>query len=214
MYAIEFRLEFRAKYAGQFWIGAEQDAIELQAANPALSSMHRGSIALQRGDYDLCSEFYRRALELEPNSVLSHLTAPLPLLYAGRLGDARSAIARARQLFPGESFSLGMTAILAGIEGDQKRAETLADEAAQSTHSLTHTHHTWHSCAAAYALCDKPDKAIHELERCAAMGLPNYRLFERDSSLQSLRKDARFGELMTRLRREHDSIRDEFGLDD
>ncbi len=104
--------------------------------------------------------------------------------------------------------------MLAGIEGDHKRAEVLADEAAQSSHSMTHTHHTWHSCAAAYALSGKPDKAIHELERCAAMGLPNYRLFEGDPYLQSLRKDSRFEQLMTSLRREHDSIREEFGLDD
>jgi serine/threonine protein kinase/tetratricopeptide (TPR) repeat protein len=196
-----------------FLDAAEQDAIALQAANPALSSMHRAAVALQRGDFDLSSELYRRVLELEPNGVLGHLMGPLPLIFGGRIADARSAVDKARQLFPAESFGLGMTAILAGAEGDRKRAEALADEAAQSTQSMTHTHHTWHSCAAAYALSDRPDKAIHELERCAAMGLPNYRLFESDPYLQSLRTDSRFGELMTRLRRERDSIRDEFGLD-
>ncbi len=197
-----------------FLDAAEQDAIELQVANPALSALHLGAIALQRGNFDLSSEFYRRALELEPNGVLNHLMAPLPVLYAERLEDARSAVDKARQMFPAESFGLGMTAILAGIEGDAKRAEMLADEASQSSRSMTHTHHTWHSCAAAYALSAKPDKAIHELERCAAMGLPNYRLFEGDPYLQSLRTDARFEELMTRLRREHDSMRDEFGMND
>jgi TolB-like protein/tetratricopeptide (TPR) repeat protein/predicted Ser/Thr protein kinase len=193
---------------------SERDAIELQATNPALGANHRGAIALQRGDYDLSAEFCRRALELEPNSVLNHVVGPLPLLYAGRLEDAQSAVDKARQLFPAESFTLGMAAIIAGIEGDHTQAESLADEAAQSSQSMTHTHHTWHLCAAAYALSGKPDKAIHELERCAAMGLPNYRLFESDPYLQSLRKDSRFDQLMTRLRREHDSIRDEFGLED
>jgi hypothetical protein len=139
---------------------------------------------------------------------------PFPALYAGRLEEARAAVDKSRQMFPAEPFGLGMTAIMAGIEGDHKRAEALADEAAQSSHSLTHTHHTWHLCAAAYALSGKPDKAMYELERCAGMGLPNYRLFEVDPYLRPLRKDPRFGQLMTRLRREHDSIRDEFGLDD
>ena len=91
--------------------------------------------------------------------------------------------------------------------------KALADEAARSTHSMTHTHHTWHSCAAAYALCGRQEKAIHELERCAGMGLPSYRLFEADPYLRGLRSHPHFNELMTRLRREHDSIRDEFGLE-
>jgi len=197
-----------------FLDAAEQDAIELQAANPSMGAMHLGAVALQRGDFDLSSEFYRRALELEPNGILNHVMSPFPVLYAGRLKEARSTIDKTRQTFPAEPFVLGMTAIIAGIEGDHKRAEALAGEAAQSSHSMTHTHHTWHACAAAYALSGKTDKAIHELERCAAMGLPSYRLFEVDPYLKSLRKDSRFEQLMTRLRRDHDSIRDEFGLDD
>jgi TolB-like protein len=193
---------------------AERDAMELQATTPAVSFNHRGAVALHRGEYDLSVEFCKRALELEPNSVLNHVVGPVSILYAGRLAEARAAIEKSRQMFPAESFSLAMTSVLEGIEGDYKQAETLADEAARSVDSMTHTHHTWHLCAAAYALSGKPDKAIYELERCAAMGLPSYRLFEGDPYLQSLRKDSRFEQLMTRLRREHDAIRDEFGLDD
>jgi serine/threonine protein kinase/tetratricopeptide (TPR) repeat protein len=197
-----------------FLDAAEQDAVELQVMNPAMGAMHRGAIALQRGNFDLSAEFCRRALELEPNTILNHVMSPFSVIYAGQLEEARLALDKSRQMFPGEPFTLGLTAIIAGIEGDHKRAEALADEAGQSSHSMTHTHHTWHSCAAAYALSGKVDKAMYELERCAAMGLPSYRLFEVDPYLQSLRKDSRFGQLMTRLRREHDSIRDEFGLDD
>ena len=195
-----------------FLDAAEHDAKELQATNQAMGAMHRGAVALQRGDFDLSSEFYNRALELEPNGVLNHLMSPMPIFFAGHLEDARRAVSRARQMFPTESFGLGMQAVLAGIDGDFVLSEQLADEAARSTHSLTHTHHTWHSCAAAYAIIGKPEKAIHELERCAAMGLPNFRLFERDPYLSGLRDNARYKELMTRLRREHDSISEEFGL--
>jgi hypothetical protein len=79
--------------------------------------------------------------------------------------------------------------------------------------SLTHSHHTWHYCAGAYALCGRPEKAIAELRRCADLGLPNYRLFEMDPSLRSLREHSEFRDLMSALRREHESIRDEFGLE-
>jgi hypothetical protein len=42
----------------------------------------------------------------------------MPVLFAGRLEDARSAVDKARQMFPAESFGLGLTAIFSGIEGD------------------------------------------------------------------------------------------------
>jgi serine/threonine protein kinase/tetratricopeptide (TPR) repeat protein len=196
-----------------FLDAAQHDAEEIQLTNSVLSFMHLGAVALQRGNFDESSEFYTRALEIEPNGVLNHLMSPIPILYAGRLDEARAAIDKARRMFPAESFGLGLEAVMAGIEGDTRRAEILADEAARSIHSMTHTHHTWHSCAAAYALSGKPEKAIYELERCAALGLPNYRLFEMDPYLRPLHNDPQFRDLMTTLRREHDSIRDEFGLE-
>ncbi len=196
-----------------FMDAAEHDALELQLTHPALGFMQRGGLELMRGDFDTSAELYAKALDLEPHGVLNHLIAPVAILYAGRIAEARAAVEKARRMFPTESFGVGMDAILAGIDGDRCRAEVLADEAAKSTHSMTHTHHTWHSCAAAYALSGNADKALHELERCAAMGLPNYKLFEADPYLRPLRGDARFGELMTRLRREHDSLGEEFGLE-
>jgi hypothetical protein len=133
-------------------------------------------------------------------------------LWAGRLEEARQALIKARQMFPDESFAIGLEAIFAGLDGNPVRAESLADEASQSRRSMTHTHHTWHCCAAAYALSGKPEKALAELERCAALGLPNYRLFQSDPYLRPLHDNPAFQRLITNLRRDHDSIREEFGL--
>jgi serine/threonine protein kinase/tetratricopeptide (TPR) repeat protein len=196
-----------------FHDASEQDALEFQLTHPALGLMQRGAIALQRGEFDASAELYARALDLEPHGVLNHLLSPVAILHAGRIEEARVAIEKARRMYPNESFGLGMEAILAGVDGDRTRSENLADEAARSTHSMTHTHHTWHSCAAAYALSGNADKAIHELERCAAMGLPNHKTFQADPYLQPLNFDARFTELMSRLRREHDLLAEEFGLE-
>jgi TolB-like protein/predicted Ser/Thr protein kinase len=196
-----------------FLDAAQQDAEQLQATNPVLSAMHQAAVALQRGDFDHSADLYARSLEMEPNGVLSHIMSPFATLFAGRLDEARAGVEKARRMFPAESFGVGMEAIFAGIDGDSVRAERLADEAGQSTHSMTHTHHTWHSCAAAYALIGRPDKAMRELERCASMGLSNYRLFEVDPYLRNLHGDERFKDLMVRLRREHESIREEFGLE-
>jgi serine/threonine protein kinase/Flp pilus assembly protein TadD len=196
-----------------FMDAAERDAVELQLTHPVLGFLQRGSVSLMRGEFDTSAELFAQALDLEPHGVLIHLMAPVAILYAGRIAEARTAVEKARRMYPTESFGVGMDAILAGIDGDRCRAEVLADEAAKSTHSMTHTHHTWHSCAAAYALSGSADKALHELERCAAMGMPNYRMFEVDPYLRPLRGDARFEGLMTRLRREHDSLGEEFGLE-
>jgi serine/threonine protein kinase/tetratricopeptide (TPR) repeat protein len=193
-----------------FLEAASEDAGELQS--PALSSMHKAIIALQRGDFDGSAEHYARVQGLEPSGVLSYVLAPLAPLWAGRMGEARKSLDKARQMLGDDPFITGIEAIFTAMDGNPTRAESLADEAVRGR-SLTHSHHTWHYCAGAYALCGKPDKAIAELRRCADLGLPNYRLFELDPSLRSLREYPEFRDLMSALRREHESIRDEFGLE-
>jgi serine/threonine protein kinase/tetratricopeptide (TPR) repeat protein len=198
-----------------FLDAATEDAEELQLANPALSMPggHLAQIAVQRGEFQQAIDYNARALSLDPNQVLIHLFTPVPLLWSGRLAEARQELDNARQILPNETFITGMDAIFAALDGNFVRAEALADAAAHSGKSLTHTHHTWHYCAGAYALSGKPEKAIAELQRCGDLGLPSYRLFEIDPYLRSLRMNPAFRELMTALRREHDSIRDEFGLE-
>jgi len=133
-------------------------------------------------------------------------------LWAGRTAEAWDALEQARVRFPNESFVTAMEATLTALNGDFARAESLADDAGSSLRSLTHTHHTWHFCAGAYALIGNTDKALAELRRCADLGLPNYRLFEIDPNLRPLHEIHAFRELMLSLRQEHESIRQEFGL--
>ena len=196
-----------------FLDAATEDAEELKLANPALAVMHLSNIAMQRGDFKQAIDYIASALSLDSGQVLVHLSAPVPLLWAGHLAGARQALDKARQIVPNESFVTGLEAIFSALDGNFARAEALADEAAQSGRSLTHTHHTWHYCAGAYALSGRPEKALAELQRCADLGLPSYRLFEMDPCLRSLRANPAFRELMTSLRREHDLIREEFGLE-
>lgn len=197
-----------------FLDASREDAEEMQLANPALSmpAGHLAQIAMQRGDFQRAIDYNARSLSLDPGQVLVLLNVPVPLLWAGRLAAARQALDNTRQILPNETFVDGLEAIFAALDGNFARAEALAEQAANSGKSLTHTHHTWHYCAGAYALCGKPEKALAELRRCGDMGLSSYRLFEMDPYLRRLRTNPAFRELMTALRREHDSIRDEFGL--
>ncbi|HEX4135208.1 MAG TPA: protein kinase [Bryobacteraceae bacterium] len=192
-----------------FLDAAAEDAEELQ--NAVFAAMHKSHIACQRGDFDESMEYSALALRLEPNSILTYVLAPVPTLWAGRLDESRKILDKARQMLSNESFIMGMDAILAALDGRMARAETLADEAVRGR-SLTHSHHTWHYCAGAYALCGKTDKALAELQRCADLGLPNHRLFEMDPYLRSLHNHPEFQRLMHALRREHESLEEEFGL--
>ena len=191
---------------------SDVDAEYLKSTSPFMGWMHSGSIKLQEAKFEVSAEQYRRAAEIDPNNVLLQVMAPFAKLFAGRIDEARLLILQTRRAFANESIGLAMEAVLAGVDGDVKRAETLADEAASSTRSMTHTHHTWHACAEAYALAGRPEKAIHELERSAALGLPNHRFFMLDPYLKSLHDRPDFQALMSNIRREQDSIREEFAI--
>jgi hypothetical protein len=45
------------------------------------------------------------------------------------------------------------------------------------TKPLLHTHHMWHTAAAALGQVPKPPPAIESLEKSGGFGLPNYQLF-------------------------------------
>jgi Flp pilus assembly protein TadD len=192
-----------------FLDAATRDAEETTVGFPYI---HLALVALQRGEFQKSVDYHQRAVHADPNNVLAYSHLPLSLLWGGSIAEARVALEQARLRFPNESFVTGMDAILAALDGDFARAESLGDEARSSPRSLTHTHHTWHFCSGAYALIGNTDKALSELRRCAELGLPNYRLFERDPNLRPLHQTDGFKQLMSTLRREHDSIRQEFGL--
>ncbi len=193
-----------------FLDAAAGDADEIQS--PGLAAMQRAQIHLFRGDFEASMHQFQAAQRLDPGSVLSYLHAPVAPLWAGRMNEARKVLDKAAQMIPGESFTMGLEAIFAALGGNFSRAETLA-EAASRGRSLTHSHHIWHFCAGAWALCGKPEQAVAELQRCADLGFPNHRIFEMDPHLRALHDHPDFRNLMQSLRREHQSIKEEFGLE-
>jgi len=196
-----------------FLDAAVHDAEELTGTATGIGpNVHLATVALQRGEFQKSVDYHQRALRSDPNYVLAYLHYPVSLLWAGRPAEARDVVEQARMKFPNESFVTAQEGILAALDGDFARAESLADQARGSSHSLTHTHHMWHFCAGTYTLIGKSDTALAELRRCAELGLPNYRFFEIDPNLRPLHENPEFKELMSILRREHDSIQQEFGL--
>ncbi|MHB8755885.1 MAG: tetratricopeptide repeat protein [Candidatus Acidiferrales bacterium] len=197
-----------------FHESAWRDSEEAILANPqyALAYATHAFIAVYNGDYALADHLNQQALALEPTLVHANVQSPLPAIYTGELGKAREQLSKARQMVPGEPQFLSLEGLILAREGDFKRAEQLADEAAASQRSVIHLHHALHCAAGVYALCSKPEKAIAELKRCAEAGLPNHRAFENDPHLRSLHNHPEFIALMRDLRRDYEAFQKEFGL--
>ena len=194
-------------------LGMEDNSeANLVAPEFALPYASKGFIAQYEGDYELADHYYQQALAREPGLVHANIQAPLPHIYLGNLGKAREVLRRAQQMIPGEPQLAACEALILACEGNFKRAEELADEAATSKRSVLHLHHMMHTAAEVFALCGKPEKAVAELKRAAEIGLPNHRAFENDAHLRGIRNHPDFVGLMRDLRRDHEQLRHELDL--
>ena len=190
----------------------DNNEANLVAPQFALPYASKGFIALYEGDYELADHYYQQAFAREPGLVHANIQAPLPHIYLGNFGKAREVLQRAQKMIPGEPQLSACEGLIVASEGNFKRAEELADEAASSKRSVLHLHHTYHTAAEVYALIGKSDKSIHELKRAAEIGLPNHRAFENDAHLRSIRNHPDFLALMRDLRRDHELLRHELDI--
>jgi len=198
-----------------FYEESERDSREAHLLNPAftMAVQCEAMVSLYRGAYEKAGELMDRCLAMEPSQILANIFAPVAPILQGRFGLAREKLHKARQMAPEEPQLTCLEGLITAYEGDFKRAEQLADEAASGTRkSVTHTHHTWHYAAGVYAICGRPEKAMAQLRRCADLGLPNHLLFTSDPGLGALREHSEFAALLSELRRQHDRIRAEFSF--
>ena len=193
---------------------ANRDYDECLFTNPEYAIVYTGKsyIAQYMGDFARAEELMERALALDPTSVISNINSPLPMLGMGNLSAAREKLRKVQQMVPEEPQLLSVEGLMLALDGDFGKAEQLADQTVASKRSLVHSHHSWHCAAGVYALCGKPEKAIHELKRCAENGLPNHRAFLRDTYLKSLHGHPEFENLICQLRHDYEAFRHEFGL--
>ena len=89
-----------------------------------------------------------------------------------------------------------------GERGEARKARQLLGRALQAKKALFHTHHMWHTAAAAYAALGNRDRATSLIERAGAFGLPNHALFRDDPHFRELRDMPRIKKLLDKLRRE------------
>jgi len=120
----------------------------------------------------------------------------------GRLAEARKIVEHYLKRFPqdeGGSFT-SVNAVLLAKNGNVPEAENAIDEAVKIGKGFGHFHHTAHNIASALAAMNRPDEAVSWLQNAADGGFPNLTYFEIDPNLDSIRKQPKFIEFLSKLR--------------
>jgi len=123
------------------------------------------------------------------------------LFELGRKHEAQALIAEYLRDNPRDEGGVGnaMHALINADAGRTELAERDIEAAVRSGQGFGHFHHAAYTIGAAYALMGRSRDAVRWLRDAADDGLPCYPLFERDRSLDKLRGDAGFAQLMKDL---------------
>ncbi|PWT90575.1 MAG: hypothetical protein C5B55_09515 [Blastocatellia bacterium] len=143
-----------------------------------------------------------RELPLEINAAIIGHHIVWTLFKLGRNDEAASTLAEFEKKYSQDTGGLftSMHAVLAASAGEEQKAEEMIKLAQERGKGFGHFHHTAYDIACAYAIMKKNDEAMKWLEISADEGFPCYPMYERDSSLDNLRTDARFISWLAKLK--------------
>jgi serine/threonine protein kinase/tetratricopeptide (TPR) repeat protein len=192
---------------------AKEGLLIALAARPddAFTNVFLGHTALSMWNFEEAEECLQRALRHDPVNIWANVFQPTVFIYSGKLNDAESRIQAAQNALPDDPWLHSCEALLWALRGERTKAAHFVYIALHGkTKPLLHTHHMWHTAAAALALLGKPAPAIELLEKAGGFGLPNYELFRDDKFLKTLKGKQRYARLLAKLKREGEGYRREF----
>jgi tetratricopeptide (TPR) repeat protein len=178
----------------------------------AMTLFFLGQSAMYRHHYDEADDYHMRALAVDATHMWTNVFYPVIPLYRGALDEAERRLASAREMAPDDPWLMTCEALLSAKRGEARQAQVALSRALGGKKPLFHTHHMWHTAAAAYALLGNRVRAISLLERAAAFGLPNYTLFRDDPHFRGLQTDMQFRKLITKLARGHRAYARDFDV--
>lgn len=195
-------------------IGAFDEALrELKMAveqNPGnhLAQFRIGETFLFQGKYEEALNLLRGVPE-EANPALVGHQIVWALFNLGRKGEAVAALDQFLKDYPEDNRGLytSIQAVLAASAGQEREAEEKIRAAVEKGKGFGHFHHTAYHIACAYARMNKPEQAMKWLEVAAQDGFPCYPLFEKDTNLDNLRRDARFASFLAKLGQQWESYK-------
>ena len=184
---------------------AEAEVDTALAINPgnALARYRYGVIDLYRGRYERAYSTFK-STPLERNPSLWAFQMAVVLIHLDRDKDASDLVEQFLRDYPRDEGGTGQSvrAILLAKAGRRADAEAAIATAEQRGKGFGHFHHTEYNIGVAYALLNAQEDAIRFLQRAADNGFPCYPLFIGDPYLRNLQTNARYVDMMTRMKQE------------
>jgi serine/threonine-protein kinase len=235
---VRFQLLFSV-YEGYQGEAAVREVLLAQQLNPNVGHAELGYLYLHIGLEDFAARELQRASEIDPTSEFvkgmtigmyemggeydEYFAARQKLqpddaieawyfMGKGRLEEAQRAIEQWSAKKPDDIELLPTKALLFALKGDFRSAETEIPSILKR-HPVKDPiyHHDTYTIACIYALEGKSVEAVKWLREAAAMGFPNYYLFERHAYLNRIRQAPEFIQFMAEMKAQNERYRREFG---
>jgi non-specific serine/threonine protein kinase len=153
------------------------------------------------GRYDDALQAWRRTYEVFPGNPYCRFSYALILSYHNRLNEAAPIIDHSAKVNPNNVLTKLGLMLKYGLQGEREKVlqEMTPDFRKACQRAADYSHHL----AGIFALLDQKDEAFNWLEIAVDRGFLNYPfLSQKDPWLENLRGEARFKELMERVKRE------------
>jgi serine/threonine protein kinase/tetratricopeptide (TPR) repeat protein len=173
--------------------------VHLDPASFVVVSYNRALIFLYKGKFPDAQRELDRAASVEPNNPLLRMFRAVTMYYTGQVNEATDLLREVLNQNPNLHGVRPFLAMCLSAKGEHQAARAELNEDVKRNAAVDPD--IAYALASVYALEDARDEAFEWLQRSVALGNENKPLFEHDPNLKTLREDARFGELISRITR-------------
>lgn len=164
-----------------------------------------GLLAMMAGQFEDALPFFAEAIRTDSSNAMLLCCRGQALMLAGRSAEAIQQF-QAMQLICPDQFFTNLGAFLAAAMRHDKAAAMGLARAGLRTIALGDPHYSW-AMAQGFALLDQTSESLAWLENAFARGFLNYPMIaEWDSTLESIRQEARFAILLKQMKTQWQSF--------
>lgn len=170
----------------------------LDPAARAVSAYNRARIFIYKGDYQQAIREIERGEKAEPDHPMLKIFRSGVYYYRGDVDDAIELMSKVLEENPEMDGIRPLYAVYLAGAGRRADAEAQLTDDSLSLSRADHDMAYW--VGSTYAILGETDLAFKWLNKAVKLGNQNRPHFENDKSLNSLRRDPRFAELMEKMK--------------